>query len=48
MKYRIKLWHPDSPGMRIWIDPCFLRRIGIIRSPFATLGETLYSKQRGE
>lgn len=35
----ITLWHPDSPGMRVRVRPCLLRRLGIIRSPFATLGE---------
>jgi hypothetical protein len=34
------LWHPDSPGVRIVVRrPALLRRLGIIRSPFATLGE---------
>jgi len=34
------LWHPDSPGVRLYVpQPSLLRRLGIIRSPFATLGE---------
>lgn len=34
------LWHPDSPGVRLVVRrPSLLRRAGIIRSPFATLGE---------
>ena len=37
------VWHPDSPGMKVVVRPCLLRRLGIIRSPFATLGEVLYS-----
>jgi hypothetical protein len=39
----VVLWHPDSPGMRVTVRPCLLRRLGIIRSPFATLGEVLYN-----
>lgn len=35
------LWHPDSPGVRVLVRrPSLLRRAGIIRSAFATLGET--------
>lgn len=34
------LWHPDSPGVRLVVRrPSLLRRLRIIRSPFATLGE---------
>ena len=34
------LWHPDSPGVRLLVRrPSLLRRAGIIRSEFATLGE---------
>ena len=36
---RVHLWHPDSPGSRVWVKPCLLRRLRLIRSPFATLGE---------
>lgn len=36
------LWHPDSPGVRIVVRrPALLRRAGIIRSEFATIGEAL-------
>lgn len=36
------LWHPDSPGVRVLVRrPSLLRRAGINRSPFATLGECL-------
>lgn len=42
----IELWHPESPGGRVSIRPCFLRRIGIIRSDFATLGETIAMYKR--
>jgi len=38
----VMLWQPDSPGVRVVVRPCLLRRLGIIRSPFATLGEVLY------
>lgn len=34
------LWHPDSPGTRLRVRPSLLRRLGIVRSPFATQGET--------
>lgn len=37
----IRLWHPESPGSRVIVRPSFLRRCGIVRSEFATLGETL-------
>ena len=34
------LWHPDSPGTRLLVrSPCLLRRLRVIKSPFATLGE---------
>lgn len=34
------LWHPDSPGVKLYVPrPSLLRRLGVIRSPFATLGE---------
>lgn len=32
-------WHPDAPGTRLTIRPGWLRRLGLVRSPFATLGE---------
>lgn len=38
---RIELWHPDSPGSRVIVRPCWLRRLGVIRSVFATTGEVL-------
>jgi hypothetical protein len=39
MTRRVTLWHPDSPGVRVTVRPSLLRRVGVIRSPFATLGE---------
>lgn len=34
------LWHPESPGVRLVVRrPSLLRRAGINRSPFATMGE---------
>lgn len=36
----IRLMHPESPGIWLWVQPSFLRRIGIVRSGFATIGET--------
>lgn len=38
---RLELWHPDSPGVRVRIQPGRLRRWGWRRSEFATLGEVL-------
>lgn len=38
---RVTLYHPDSPGSIVTVRPCLLRRLGIIRSPFATLGEVI-------
>ena len=35
------LWHPDSPGARVPVRVGLLRRLGLRRSPFATLGETV-------
>lgn len=35
----IILWHPNSPGVKVLVRKCWLRRMGIVRSPFATLGE---------
>lgn len=35
------LWHPDSPGVKVIVRPCLLRRLGVVRSEFATLGEVL-------
>ena len=32
-------WHPDSPGTRLIVRPGLLRRLGLVRSEFATLGE---------
>jgi hypothetical protein len=40
---KVWLWHPESPGVRVWVYPCLLRRWGIIRSEFATLGEMVRS-----
>jgi len=37
----VLLWHPESPGMRVLVKPSFLRRLGLIRAPFATLGEVI-------
>lgn len=37
----VTLWHPESPGVKVTVRPCWLRRLGIVRSPFATLGEVL-------
>lgn len=36
----VTLWHPDSPGTRLRVRPSLLRRLRIVRSPFATLGES--------
>lgn len=36
------LWHPSSPGVKVLVRrPALLRRVGIIRTPFATLRECL-------
>lgn len=35
----VNLWHPDSPGLHVTVRPCLLRRLGLLRSPFATSGE---------
>lgn len=35
----VRLWHPDSPGGRVEVLPGLLRRLGIVRSDFATLAE---------
>lgn len=41
------LWHPESPGIRVLVTrPSLLRRAGIIRSEFATLGECLNKHSR--
>jgi len=40
-KRPVLLWHPDSPGMRVMVKPSLLRRFGIVRAPFATLGEVI-------
>lgn len=37
----ITLWHPESPGMVVTVRPSWLRRLGIVRSQFATLGEVI-------
>lgn len=37
----VTLWHPDSPGVHVTVRPSLLRRLGIVRSPFATLGEVV-------
>jgi hypothetical protein len=42
----VELWHPDSPGMKVVVRPCWLRRWRLVRSEFATLGE-LKSMYRG-
>ena len=37
---KICLWHPESPGVKVLVrEPSLLRRLGIVRSEFATLGE---------
>ena len=37
---KLCLWHPDSPGTKVLVrEPSIFRRLGIIRSEFATLGE---------
>lgn len=33
------LWHPESPGIKVAVYPSLLRRLGLIREPFATPGE---------
>lgn len=38
---KVMLWHPESPGVRVIVRPSFWRRIGIVRSEFATYGEVL-------
>lgn len=37
----VELWHPCSPGGRVVVRPCLRRRLGLVRSEFATLGEVL-------
>lgn len=37
----VRLWHPESPGIKVTVRPSFMRRIGLARSEFATLGEVL-------
>lgn len=39
-KMLVLLWHDDSPGTKFVTRPGWLRRLGIVRSPFATSGET--------
>lgn len=36
----LELRHPESPGMKVIVRPARLRRLGIIRSEFATARET--------
>lgn len=47
-KREVNLWHPDSPGTRVWVRPGFWRRTGINRSPFATLSEMSNMDKRRE
>jgi hypothetical protein len=41
---RITLLHPDSPGS-VRVEPCLMRRLGLLRSPFATPGEVRKMRQ---
>lgn len=45
----VTLWHDDSPGVRLRVRPSLLRRLGLIRHPFTTLGERsrYYAAQEG-
>lgn len=38
---RVTLWHGDSPGSKLRVKPSLLRRLGFMRSDFATMGESL-------
>lgn len=44
----VTLWHPDSPGTRVRVRPGLLRRLHIVRSPFATLSEVLRAYQQAK
>lgn len=45
---KVLLWHPSSPGMRVLVRPCLMRRLGLVRSDFATLSEVIRShRERG-
>lgn len=37
----VEVWHPESPGVRVVVRPDWLRRLGLRRSPFASLEEIL-------
>ncbi len=39
-KMLVLLWHDDSPGTKFVTRPGLLRRLGLVRSEFATTGET--------
>lgn len=36
---RQELWHPESPGVRVTVQPGLPRRLGLVREPFATSRE---------
>lgn len=36
-----EVWHPESPGVRVVVQADWLRRLGLRRSPFASLKEIL-------
>lgn len=42
------LWHPESPGMKVDVQPSWLRQMWIVRSEFATSGEVIrmYRRQK--
>lgn len=42
----VVLWHPESPGVKVEVKPCLLRRLRVVRGPFATLSETLRPDMR--
>lgn len=50
MKYRRKdrvtLWHPDSPGVKLSVRPSWLRCLGVSRSDFASLGESIHATRK--
>lgn len=37
----VEVWHPESPGGRVVVRADWLRRLGLRRSPFASLKEIL-------
>ena len=43
---RVILLHPESPGVYVMGKPCLLRRLRLIRSPFATYGEVIRMYKR--